>query len=194
MTCNIVLVDGASLHYYFLTGRGTQSIHSVKLGTPPDGGILAQIHILIGTMTGTAEMVAEEIADELKADGHDVDVEPMDGLDSGVFQPGPVYLICTSTYGQGDVPDNATGLFEDLESTAPDLSAISYGLISLGDRTYADTFCFGGQKFDDLLTKLKATRIGTPMEHDASDGTIPEEVGIEWAREWVGQIESAEAA
>ena len=155
---------------------------------------MATIKILVGTMTGTAEMVAEEIGDELNAGGHDCEVVPMDGLDAGALAPGAVYLVCTSTYGQGDIPDNAQGFYDDLKDKKPDLSGIAYGLISLGDRTYADTFCFGGKQFDELFAALKAQRIGEILEHDASDGTIPEEAGLEWAKDWVAQVEARDEA
>jgi len=155
---------------------------------------VAAIKILVGTMTGTAELVAEEISDELSGMGHQVEVEPMDGLDATAFQPGTVYLICTSTYGQGDVPDNAMKLLEDLGDRKPDLSDIRYGIIALGDRTYADTFCFGGLLFDKALAELNAERIGDILEHDASDGTIPEEAGLEWAKEWVHLIADQDEA
>jgi len=155
---------------------------------------LATIKILVGTMTGTAELVAEEICDEFVKRGHDAEAVPMDGLDAGVLAPGAVYLICVSTYGQGDVPDNALGLFEDLEAGRPDLSALAYGVIALGDRTYADTYCHGGLRFDALLAELGARRIGAVMEHDASDGSIPEEVALDWSREWVDLIGDQEQA
>jgi MioC protein len=155
---------------------------------------LATIKILVGTMTGTAELVAEEICDQFVDLGHEVDVVPMDGLDAAVFAPGATYLVCVSTYGQGDVPDNALGVFDDLEAGRPDLSALAYGMISLGDRTYADTYCHGGTRFDTLLGELGARRVGSTMEHDASDGTIPEEVALEWSREWINLIDDQEQA
>lgn len=148
--------------------------------------------ILVGTMTGTAEIVAEEINDELAEAGHAVEILVMDGLDSAAFADG-VYLICTSTYGQGDVPDNAMKLYEDLQTKRPDLSGVRYGMIALGDRTYADTFCRGGRRFDAILTDLKAVRIGEPFEHDASSGTVPEEAGVEWARGWIETVDGAPA-
>src|SRR5690349_25168148 len=93
--------------------------------------------ILVGTMTGTAELVAEEVKDALEAAGVAVTLRPMDGLDAGALAgPGP-YLVCTSTYGQGDVPDNARSLFESLGAVRPDLGHVAYGVIGLGDRTYA---------------------------------------------------------
>ena len=144
-----------------------------------------RLTILVGTMTGTAQLVADEVADAVTARGIAVAVVPMDGLDAAVFAGDGAFLVCTSTYGQGDVPDNAQALFASLERTKPDLARLRYGIIGLGDRTYAQTFCFGGKRFDALLQSLGARRIGEPMLHDASAGTIPEEVAIEWIGPWL---------
>lgn len=153
-----------------------------------------ELTILVGTMTGTAELVAEEVSDALTEDGHEIEVLAMDDLDGTVLDTSKLYLVCTSTYGQGDVPDNAIKIYEDLKERRPDLKGLRYGVISLGDRTYADTFCFGGKNFDAILRELGAERIGDVFEHDASSGTIPEEEGAEWAKEWVGNFSLARAA
>src|SRR5581483_9040205 len=145
------------------------------------------VTILVGTMTGTAELVADEVKDALRAEGLAVDVLPMDKLTPAVFERAGRFLICTSTYGQGDVPDNARDFFAALETARPDLSQVQYGVIALGDRTYVQTFCFGGKRFDQLLTALGAKRLGEILLHDASAGTVPEEVAVEWARRWAGE-------
>ena len=118
------------------------------------------ITILVGTMTGTAEMVAQEVQTSLEAAGHQATIRMMDGLDAGLFQGGGTFLICTSTYGQGDVPDNAQALYNSLEAEKPNLAGVTYGVIALGDRTYKDTYCHGGIRFDKLLTELGARRAG----------------------------------
>src|SRR5262245_23710163 len=115
--------------------------------------------ILVGTMTGTAQSVAQEVELALGDEQTHVRVVPMDGLDAGVFSAARLFLVCCSTYGQGDVPDNARALYEALKAARPDLSAVRYGVIALGDRTYADTFCNGGRRFDALLGELGARRI-----------------------------------
>ena len=150
--------------------------------------------ILVGTMTGTAELCAEEMSDTLIEAGHDVEVTPMDDLDATVFADGGLFLICSSTYGQGDVPDNAVKFYEDLNSAKPDLGNVRYGVFSLGDRTYSDTYNFGGKKFDAVLGELGAKRIGEVSTHDASDGTIPEDLAIEWVKGWIEQVAGSEAA
>jgi MioC protein len=145
-------------------------------------------------MTGTAEMVAQEVQTVLEAAGHQVAIRMMDDLDAAVFQPGGTFLVCSSTYGQGDVPDNAQEFFASLERERPDLSTVSYGLIALGDTTYKDTFCEGGIRFDTLLTELGAQRVGDMLKHDASSGTLPEEVAARWIIPWVDMAEGFEGA
>jgi MioC protein len=147
----------------------------------------AEIKILVGTMTGTAEMVAQEVEQALETAGHQAEIRVMDDLDASVFAGGGVFLICTSTYGAGDVPDNAQRLFSSLETERPDLSGVTYGVIALGDTTYKDTFCQGGKRFDKLLTELGAKRAGDMLMHDASSGTLPEELAAQWAVPWVEQ-------
>ena len=152
-----------------------------------------KVTILVGTMTGTAQLCAQEM--ELALDDGETEVATlmMDGLDSAVFKREGVFLICTSTYGQGDVPDNARALYEHLQSAKPDLSQIRYGVFGLGDRTYAETFNFGGKRFDDILCELGAQRIGERVQHDASSGVLPEETAQEWGVEWLTLAREASA-
>src|SRR6266702_4002984 len=110
-----------------------------------------ELTILVGTMTGTAQLVAQEV--ELILDGAD-----------------------------------AKRLYESLQASRPDLSGVHYGVIALGDRTYADTFCNGGRRFDAILSELGAKRIGDILLHDASAGTMPEELAAEWAGKWIREV------
>ncbi len=154
-----------------------------------------ELTILVGTMTGTAELAAEEVRDVLGEHGWSAEIVMMEHADAGIFQAGRLYLICTSTYGQGDVPDNAQDLYEELAEDRPNLAGVRYGMIGLGDSTYDDTFAFGGKKFDDAMQECGATRIGAPMIHDASSGTLAEEDAAEWAKDWVALLgEQLEAA
>jgi len=147
-----------------------------------------KINILVGTMTGTAQLCAQEM--ELSLGDDDVQVETllMDKLDASVFSREGVFLICTSTYGQGDVPDNAKALYEDLKAKRPNLAHVRYGVFGLGDRTYAETFNFGGRKFDEVLAELGAERVGERHAHDASSGVLPEETALEWSQDWLRRV------
>ena len=137
---------------------------------------MAELRILVGTMTGTAEAVAKDMQDVLAKAGHHAEIVLMDGRDARVFDN-----------GSGDVPDNAQALFTSLEAERPDLNGIVYGVIALGDRTYGQTFCQGGLRFDKLLGELGAQRAGEVLLHDASAGTMAEDVASEWVLPWVEQ-------
>ncbi|WP_417514538.1 flavodoxin domain-containing protein [Minwuia sp.] len=154
------------------------------------------IVILVGTMTGTAEMVAEDMQAAIEEAGdHDVDIRLMDDLDATAFDDrDPVYLIVTSTYGQGEVPDNALDFFEALTEERPDLSGVRFGIFGLGDATYADTFNHGGERFEKVLKELGARQIGERHAHDASGTEMPEDTGVEWVKGWLGLLESDQQA
>ena len=148
-----------------------------------------KLKILVGTMTSTADYVAQAIQMDCADLLSGIEIALMDDLDISVFSADKakdaIYLICTSTYGQGDVPDNARALYESMSATPDFLGHVKYGVIALGDRTYLQTFCFGGKKFDERLADLGAQRIGDVWCHDASTGTRPEEEGTVWCRQWL---------
>ena len=150
-----------------------------------------KLKILVGTMTSTADYVAQAIQMDCADLVDDIEIELMDKLDISVFSAenakDAVYLICTSTYGQGDVPDNARALYESMAAAPQFLGHVRYGVLALGDRTYLQTYCFGGQKFDERLADLGAQRIGDVWCHDASEGTMPETEGTKWCRQWLIQ-------
>src|SRR5260221_3030012 len=146
-----------------------------------------RIVILVGTMTGTAQLCAQEMELALADDDTEVETLLMEKADAAVFSRPAVFLVCTSTYGQGDVPDNAKALYEELKGKRPALARVRYGVFGLGDRTYAETFNFGGKRFDELLTELGAERIGERHMHDASSGVLPEETALEGGQEGLGE-------
>lgn len=146
---------------------------------------MLELRILVGTQTGVAQLVAQEI--ELRLDDGEVRVRTnlMEDVDLSVFGEGGVFLVCTSTYGQGDVPDSAKPFYEALLKNRPDLSGVRYGLIGLGDKgTHGATFCFAAKKFDKLLSELGASRIGEPLFND-SNMHLPEDEAAEWVESWI---------
>lgn len=147
-----------------------------------------QVTILVGTATGNAQYCAEEAQFRLGEAGVTSLIRQMDGLDASAFDSPGVYLVVVSTYGQGDVPDNARPLYESLVRDKPALSHVHYGVVSLGDSSHAQTFCFAGRRFDTQLSKLGASRIGEVLIHDASSGVMPEEATAAWLPGWIEQL------
>ena len=141
------------------------------------------ILILVGSMTGNAEFAAEEMLTVLKDElGHEAELRLMDGLGPDVFRPGMLHILCTSTYGEGEVPENAKALYAALCEERPNLHGIRYAVFGLGDSGYADTFNFGGKRFDDILTALGAERLGERAQHDIRSDTSPWDEARAWVK------------
>jgi MioC protein len=142
-------------------------------------------------MTGLADICGEEIEAALKGAGLACDRHLMDGLGPDSFVPYDLILIVSSTYGHGEIPDNGQALFESIEAGA-NLSGKAFAVFGLGDRTYADTFCAAGEKWDALLADAGARRAVTLERHDASGGTLAEDVAGEWAGGWAAEVAAGE--
>lgn len=148
--------------------------------------------ILVGTMTGTAELVAEEIGYALEQGGAKVTQLDMADATPAVFQRPGRFIICCSTYGSGDVPDNAQALYASLMTEKPDLSAVRYAVFGLGDHAYPETFGYGGKKFDAVLESLGATRLIATFVHDASGDALPEEACMDWLQPLLAECAAAQ--
>lgn len=147
-----------------------------------------QITILVGTMHGNASSVAQALqfsADDIQAT---IDVLPMDGMGITVFDQPGAFIICTSTTGSGDVPDNAQALFHSLDAQAKYLGHVRFGLVALGDSSYGDSFMGGGKQFDERLRDLGAQRVGEICVLDAMETSQPEEDAVAWFQAWAVQL------
>jgi MioC protein len=142
-----------------------------------------RIGIFTATMTGLAEVCAEEIDAALSQAGCEVTREVMDGLGAGAIDPVDVVVVVSSTYGHGDIPDNGQAFYAALEGCGS-LAGKRFAVFGLGDRTYADTFCHAGEKWDALFFALGAKRVTPLRRHDASSGTLAEDDAGAWAAEW----------
>jgi flavodoxin len=151
-----------------------------------------RVGIFVATMTGLADMCGEEIETALEAAGLDCERLLMDGLDPSAFAPFGLLVIVSSTYGHGEIPDNGQALFAAI-AAGVDLSDKQYAVFALGDRTYSDTFCAAGDSWDKLLSRSGAKRLIDLERHDASSGTLAEDVAGAWASGWASQFASQEA-
>lgn len=146
---------------------------------------MSRILIIVGTESGNAQMCADHLADNLPRLGHEIEVAADDDVARADLGTQEVVLVCTSTHGDGELPDNLVPLAERLRGESPDLSAVRYGVIALGDQTYKASFCKAGKDMDALLASLGAQRVGERLEIDACTQPLPDEDALNWAREWV---------
>lgn len=142
------------------------------------------LSVLYGTQTGNAEGVARDAAAAAKAQGFDVTVSGLDEVTLEQFAGLKHVLLITSTYGEGEMPDNAELFWDAITSTlAPRLEGMSFGVLALGDTGY-DGFCQAGKLLDTRLEQLGATRLIARVDCDV-DYEVP---ATEWVQNAVGSL------
>ncbi len=134
--------------------------------------------ILYGSQTGTAEGLAKKIAKEAKSRGWAPEVVAADHFSKVDWKAQTRLLVVTSTYGDGEMPDNARAFWAWLQKDeAAVLAHLEYAVLALGDTNYPE-FCAAGKKIDERLAALGAKRLHARAECDADYETR--------AKEWIG--------
>ncbi|MGL4682935.1 MAG: FMN-binding protein MioC [Hafnia alvei] len=146
---------------------------------------MADITLISGSTLGSAEYVAENLAEKLEEQGYSTEILHGPELDEVPMQG--IWLVVTSTHGAGELPDNLQPLFEQIETQQPDLTQVRFGAMGLGSSEY-DTFCGGIKTVDRILIAFGAQRIGDMLEIDITKHDIPEDPAEIWLTKWVKVI------
>ena len=122
--------------------------------------------VLYGSQTGTAETLAKKTAKAAEVKGFAPKLVCMEKFDSVELAKEEHVLVITSTYGDGEPPDNAQGFWNWLSSdSAPNLERTRFSVLALGDTTYPQ-FCEFGKKCDTRFEQLGATRLHPRVDCD----------------------------
>lgn len=136
------------------------------------------IHILWGSQTGNAKNLAQVICDSLSEE-FEAEAYDMSEIDPETSSQMQTLIIVTSTYGDGEAPDNASEWMSYLKfADQVNLSHLSYAVIGLGD-SYYPHFCQAGKDFDEYLSKRGAHALLQRLDCDR----YYEELYPDWLKE-----------
>jgi len=134
-------------------------------------GPAVPVTILWGSQTGNAEGLAKKLVKIFKKGNFEPESFDMAAYDRSRLPREKNLLVITSTYGDGEPPDNAADLHAWLHAdSAPRLEGVSFSVLSLGDTNYPD-FCKCGIEFDTRLEQLGATRLLARVDSDVDYDT-----------------------
>jgi len=151
---------------------------------------MSSFQIIVGSMLGGTEYVAEACEEQLNALNHEVNLHLKPNFSSileSTLTKDPsnnnsqnsTWLVCTSTHGAGDFPDNIQTFVKDLKNCEQDLSSISFIIIAIGDSNY-DTFCKAGKDLNKLLLTKGCREITSIKTMDMSQEIDPEDLAQHW--------------
>lgn len=133
--------------------------------------------VAFASQTGFAEELANATAKALSEAGAPVTLRELSAVTAADLTGRALFVV--STTGEGDAPDPARAFIRDVMKDGVDLSALRYGVLALGDSTYAE-YCAFGRSLDAWLAHSGAQALFDRVEVDDGDpGAL---------RHWQGQL------
>ena len=135
--------------------------------------------LLFGSQSGNSEGLVAKISKDAKSYGLEGEIHDMDGFDFNSLSGKKRVLIVCSTWGEGEMPDNAEDLWQfAISDSATRLEGVHFAICALGDTSY-EFFCQSGKDWDGQLEQLGATRIIDRLDCDVDY----DEPAAEWILE-----------
>ncbi|MET0126121.1 MAG: flavodoxin [Pseudomonas caspiana] len=148
-----------------------------------------KVAIISGSVYGSAEEVARHAAKLLRDAGFEVLQNPRVSLaELQAFEP-QVLLGVTSTTGMGELPDNIQAIYSQIRDVLPaSWRGLPGGVIALGDASYGDTFCGGGELIRELWAELGINEVQEMLRLDGSESVTPETDAEPWLAAFIERV------
>lgn len=147
---------------------------------------MREFQIIVGSMLGGSEYVAEACEEVISSKKHPVTVHLSPNF-SNIPSKNQTWLICTSTHGAGEYPDNIKAFAADLENCDQDLSTTSFMVIGIGDSSY-DTFCKAAKNIEKTLISKGCIQVSDTKLYDMQEEIDPEEDSQIWLSKQLDQL------
>ena len=169
MSSKIVIPDSAPFtpeQRAWLSDFLSKTLAGGGLGDSVPAAPAIPVSILWGSQTGNSESCAKKLLKALRAGNYQPEVFDMAQYDISRLPSEKNVLIITSTYGDGEPPDNAAELHAHIMGdSSPSLENVNFSVFALGDSEYPD-FCQCGIEFDTRLEALGANRMFERVDCD----------------------------
>ena len=139
---------------------------------------MSSFQIIVGSMLGGTEYVAEACEETLLALKHQTTLHLQPSFEQ-INSNDQTWLICTSTHGAGDFPDNIQNFVEDLKNTTVDLSPVNFMIIGIGDSNY-DTFCKAATNLKNIMLSKGCKEKIKIKTLDMREEIDPEDLAQQW--------------
>jgi len=124
--------------------------------------------VLWASQTGNAEDLAGRLIDQLGAAGLAARLVNMNDCAISDLAERDV-LVVTSTFGDGEPPDNGADFWNRLRAPdAPELAGLRFAVLGIGDRSYGQ-FCGHARSLDTRLAELGGDRMLDRSDCEAHD-------------------------
>jgi MioC protein len=141
---------------------------------------MAKIAVMVGTVYGGAQYVAEQAIELLGQIGHQAQLFHPARLSDVQQFAADHWLVITSTTGQGDIPDDLVPFYVEVQDKFPLLTGQTWAIVALGDSSYGETYCGSGEKFQALFAQLQGKELAPMFRVDAGETLQPEDAALPW--------------
>jgi len=148
---------------------------------------MANIYLVVGSVTGTALGVAEVLKQVIEVAGHSVVLDEHASLATLNSQSWDAVLICTSSTGKGEIPNNLMPFYNELANGASLLAKMKFGIIALGNSSYAN-FCGAANLMEQRFFEMQALCPVPKVTIDATETTTPERDAKFWLKEFLAAL------